>query len=204
MWGGAICAAERDEPIDFGGDLGQFGAGQSLADRRQSLLRERRILPTAHGDGGGVVAAVGGQRVVKNLTASHVRLAEVLFSGDVERYVGVVCLAAAGHCDVEGLAVHTGAGDEVGGVDGGALRAMDGAGIAEFDMLGDVARRKPHSVALPDAFTLAAAVVVTQTLVEVIGMVIYVRTTPLLIPEPGAAAAATRLDQPGAGSASSR
>jgi arsenite transporter len=45
----------------------------------------------------------------------------------------------------------------------------------------------PLALALPDELTVAAAVVVTQTLVEVIGMVIYVRLVPRLIaPEPAA------------------
>lgn len=41
----------------------------------------------------------------------------------------------------------------------------------------------PLALALPDRLALAAAVVVTQTLVEVIGMVVYVRVVPRLIPE---------------------
>lgn len=41
----------------------------------------------------------------------------------------------------------------------------------------------PLALALPDS--LAAVVVVTQTLVEVIGMVVYVRTIPHLLPAPG-------------------
>jgi ACR3 family arsenite transporter len=40
----------------------------------------------------------------------------------------------------------------------------------------------PLALALPDAYKLAAAVVVTQTLVEVLGMVAYVRFVPLLVP----------------------
>lgn len=40
----------------------------------------------------------------------------------------------------------------------------------------------PLALALPAGFELAAAVVVTQTLVEVIGMVIYVRVVPMLVP----------------------
>ena len=41
----------------------------------------------------------------------------------------------------------------------------------------------PLALALPGHLTLAAAVVVTQTLVEVVGMVIYVRAIPRLLPE---------------------
>lgn len=42
----------------------------------------------------------------------------------------------------------------------------------------------PLALALPDEFAVAAVVVVTQTLVEVIGMVAYVRLVPRLVPEP--------------------
>ncbi|MGW5641976.1 bile acid:sodium symporter [Saccharopolyspora sp. NPDC003752] len=40
----------------------------------------------------------------------------------------------------------------------------------------------PLALALPDALAIAAVVVVTQTLVEVVGMVIYVRAVPRLLP----------------------
>lgn len=40
----------------------------------------------------------------------------------------------------------------------------------------------PLALALPDRLAIAAVVVVTQTLVEVIGMVIYVRVIPRLLP----------------------
>lgn len=40
----------------------------------------------------------------------------------------------------------------------------------------------PLALALPDGLAIAAAVVVTQTLVEVVGMVIYVRAVPRLLP----------------------
>ncbi|MEU8250122.1 bile acid:sodium symporter [Nonomuraea sp. NPDC048916] len=39
----------------------------------------------------------------------------------------------------------------------------------------------PLALALPDALAIAAAVVVTQTLVEVVGMVVYVRLVPRLL-----------------------
>ncbi|MFI8286698.1 arsenic resistance protein [Streptomyces albidoflavus] len=41
----------------------------------------------------------------------------------------------------------------------------------------------PLALALPDRFAAAGAVVVTQTLVEVVGMVVYVRLVPRLLPE---------------------
>ncbi|MFC7303709.1 bile acid:sodium symporter [Streptomyces monticola] len=40
----------------------------------------------------------------------------------------------------------------------------------------------PLALALPDALAVAAVVVVTQTLVEVVGMVVYVRVVPRLLP----------------------
>ncbi|GLY29520.1 bile acid:sodium symporter [Kineosporia sp. NBRC 101731] len=40
----------------------------------------------------------------------------------------------------------------------------------------------PVALALPDALAVAAVVVVTQTLVEVVGMVVYVRVVPRLLP----------------------
>lgn len=40
----------------------------------------------------------------------------------------------------------------------------------------------PLALALPDPYTIAAVVVVTQTLVEVVGMVLYVRAVPRLLP----------------------
>ncbi len=40
----------------------------------------------------------------------------------------------------------------------------------------------PAALALPDAFSVASIVIVTQTLVEIIGMVVYVRLVPRLLP----------------------
>ncbi|MET9953638.1 bile acid:sodium symporter [Streptomyces sp. NPDC006339] len=42
----------------------------------------------------------------------------------------------------------------------------------------------PLALALPDHLAVAAVVVVTQTLVEVVGMVVYVRAVPRLLPVP--------------------
>lgn len=43
----------------------------------------------------------------------------------------------------------------------------------------------PLALALPDAYAVTAVVVVTQTLVELVGMVVYVRVVPWLIPSSG-------------------
>ena len=40
----------------------------------------------------------------------------------------------------------------------------------------------PLALALPDAYAITPVIVVTQTLVELIGMVVYVRVVPLLVP----------------------
>ncbi|MEU9247678.1 bile acid:sodium symporter [Streptomyces sp. NPDC048385] len=48
----------------------------------------------------------------------------------------------------------------------------------------------PLALALPDELAVAAVVVVTQTLVEVIGMIAYVRLVPRLVPERVAVTAA--------------
>lgn len=48
----------------------------------------------------------------------------------------------------------------------------------------------PLALALPDRLAIAAVVVVTQTLVEVVGMLIYVRVVPRLLP------ASTGVDRP--------
>lgn len=42
----------------------------------------------------------------------------------------------------------------------------------------------PLALALPDAFSLAAVVVVTQTLVELVAMLVYIRVVPRLVTEP--------------------
>lgn len=40
----------------------------------------------------------------------------------------------------------------------------------------------PLALALPDAYAITPVIVVTQTLVELVGMVIYIRALPRLIP----------------------
>ncbi|QGS35859.1 arsenic resistance protein [Corynebacterium xerosis] len=49
----------------------------------------------------------------------------------------------------------------------------------------------PLALALPEALALAAVVVVTQTLVELVGMIIYVRLIPRVVPEKNGARAVT-------------
>ena len=68
-------------------------------------------------------------------------VAEVLDVGGDE---GVVVGSAAGHGDVGEFAAHAGPQDCEGGVDGHALGAVCGGGVAEFNVLGDVVGRQPH------------------------------------------------------------
>ncbi|MFF0726121.1 arsenic resistance protein [Streptomyces sp. NPDC004134] len=79
-----------------------------------------------------------------------------------------------------------------------AVMAFAGLGVARLFRLGVPAGRAivftgatrnslvvlPLALALPDRLAAAAVVVVTQTLVEVVGMVIYVRLIPRLLPDP--------------------
>ena len=57
---------------------------------------------------------------------------------------GVVGVAAAGQADVERFSGAAGGDDEVGFVDGEALGAVDGDGVAEFDVFGDVVGGQSH------------------------------------------------------------
>ncbi|MFJ4687279.1 bile acid:sodium symporter [Streptomyces sp. NPDC088789] len=76
------------------------------------------------------------------------------------------------------------------------VMAFAGKGVARLFRLGVPAARAvvftgatrnslvvlPLALALPEPLAVAAAVVVTQTLVEVLGMVVYVRLVPRLVP----------------------
>ena len=76
------------------------------------------------------------------------------------------------------------------------VMAFAGLGVARLFRLGVPAGRAivftgatrnslvvlPLALALPDRLAVAAVVVVTQTLVEVVGMVVYVRAVPRLLP----------------------
>ncbi|RPK63949.1 Sodium Bile acid symporter family protein [Streptomyces sp. ADI96-02] len=61
------------------------------------------------------------------------------------------------------------------GVPGGRAVVFSGATRNSLVVL-------PLALSLPDAYAVAAVVVVTQTLVEVVGMVVYVRAVPRLMP----------------------
>ncbi|MDP9376869.1 MAG: arsenic resistance protein [Actinomycetota bacterium] len=64
------------------------------------------------------------------------------------------------------------------GFDSGAGRALVFSGATRNSLV-----VLPLALALGDEYALAAAVIVTQTIVEVIGMVVYVRAIPRLLPE---------------------
>ena len=63
------------------------------------------------------------------------------------------------------------------GFDAGAARALLFSGATRNSLV-----VLPLALALGDAYALTAAVIVTQTLVEVLGMVAYVRLVPRLLP----------------------
>src|SRR5690606_32044443 len=95
--------------------------------------------------GGGLLAGVGEDPLEHGLGAGCL-LGRRLVGGGVVvgDDVGVVGVAAAGHGDVERFAGHAGYCDDVGGVDGGALGAVGGDGVAKLDVLGDVVGGQRH------------------------------------------------------------
>ncbi|MFB9905983.1 bile acid:sodium symporter [Allokutzneria oryzae] len=64
------------------------------------------------------------------------------------------------------------------------LNARDGRAIVFTGATRNSLVVLPLALALPDAFAVVPAVIVTQTLVEVLGMVVYIRLVPTLLPEP--------------------
>lgn len=65
-----------------------------------------------------------------------------------------------------------------------ALDALDGRALVFSGATRNSLVVLPLALALPEQFALASVVVVTQTLVELIGMVVYVKLIPRLLPEP--------------------
>lgn len=68
----------------------------------------------------------------------------------------------------------------IAGVDAPAARALVFSGATRNSLV-----VLPLALALPEAYAIAALVVVTQTLVELVGMVVYVRLVPRLVPLTG-------------------
>lgn len=64
------------------------------------------------------------------------------------------------------------------------LDALDGRALVFSGATRNSLVVLPLALALPDEFALASVVVVTQTLVELVGMVVYVQLIPRLLPEP--------------------
>ena len=92
------------------------------------------------GPPGGGRGGVAGKDVGEDVGGLLRRLGHevIINGGPVGNDVGDVRRAAAGHADVEALATHVGGDHDVAVVDGTALGAMDGAGVAELDLGGDV------------------------------------------------------------------
>ena len=92
------------------------------------------------GPPGGGRGGVAGQDIGEDVGGLLRRLGHevVINGGPVGDDVGDVRRAAAGHADVEALAAHVGGDHDVAVVDGAALGAVDGGGVAELDLGGDV------------------------------------------------------------------
>lgn len=67
------------------------------------------------------------------------------------------------------------------GLDAGRSRALIFSGATRNSLV-----VLPLALALPDAYAVTAVIVVTQTLVELVGMIVYVRVIPRLVPMPSA------------------
>lgn len=72
---------------------------------------------------------------------------------------------------------------KVAGVDAAGRRAIAFSGVTRNSLV-----VLPLVLALPAAYDLAPLVVVTQTLVELVVMVVFIRLVPRLIPTPASAA----------------
>lgn len=143
----------------------------TLAALTQSLARRHRV----------------GERVMGLMAAAMVpimmvTLAVVVASQiDAVRSVGTRLISAA-VIFVAFLVIMAFAGLAVGrlfGQDAPATRALVFSGATRNSLV-----VLPLALALPPALALAAVVVVTQTLVELIGMIAYVRLVPRLAPGP--------------------
>lgn len=88
----------------------------------------------------------------------------------------VVPIYAAFLAIMAGLGVFAG---RIARLDAGSARALVFSGATRNSLV-----VLPLALALPGALSIAPAVVVTQTLVELLGMVIYVRAVPRLVPAP--------------------
>ena len=133
---------------------GQGGAGvPRRAVRRAHLWTTRLEDVGASGEfgeefGGGGLGAAGGQGVVEDVAGREggpVQTGDVVSvaGGGAGGDPGVVGLPSAGEADVERLPRSARGEDEVGGVGGEALGAVDGDRVAEVDVLGEVAGGQP-------------------------------------------------------------
>ena len=134
--GGAHCGWEPTlacrPPV---GDLASFAIGGSgrraidLSGLPTLLDAVRRQLP------GGIALGGGGE----GLFAGEVTEFELGVVVAVAHDVGVVAVAAPGHAHVERRRGGAWCDDDVAAIDGAALGAGDGGGVAEHDVGGDVA-----------------------------------------------------------------
>jgi ACR3 family arsenite transporter len=99
---------------------------------------------------------------------------------DIDQIAGVVPLYAAFLVVMALVGV---AAAKLAGFDAASSRALVFSGATRNSLV-----ILPLALALPDAYDLTAAVIVTQTLVELVGMVVYVRVLPRVLPEQALAA----------------
>jgi arsenite transporter len=101
---------------------------------------------------------------------------------DIDQIVGVVPLYAA---FLLVMAVVGAGAARAGRFDAATSRALVFTGATRNSLV-----ILPLALALPDEYDLTAAVIVTQTLVELLGMLVYVRALPRVLPEPSVASPA--------------
>ena len=110
-------------------------------DRVVQLSRAGRCLPLCGRGGavGSVVLEDLGQDVDRGRRAECLRIDQaVRVTVESGSEIDVIRLTAAGDADVQRLARLLAGRDEVGRVGGHALGAVDGGGVSELDVLGDV------------------------------------------------------------------
>ena len=149
-----------------------------LGEQRQGVLVLLDGVRQFSGRSGGA-GPCGGFRPVLPLEDAGEDLTRATVGGQIEsnpicdrlgiRQVEVVLVASARECDVEPLSA-LGAGDHgVRGVDGGALGAVDGAGVPELHVLPDIFGRQPERRADPAGMMTGARNVEVAVAADALG-----------------------------------
>ena len=165
-WPGRIFGDAGDGGVGAGLDPGEalrsedgFGSDAERVEVFGARLAQQRdrvafLAAGAGGRDGGVVALDHvGQHLDRGRWADGVCVHDVVVAADADVEVEVVGVPAAGERDVEQLPGFAAGQDGVAGVDGLALGGVDGAGVAELDVLGDVVGGQgdaPAGLRVPD------------------------------------------------------